>query len=171
MHDDPTPHDINIRAPCYRLARSVPACWRCGAAAPVFALALPIDHQTLEADAEPEPGAAAPADSWQLAGFEAWIFYVEYLPHSVRRQLHALAPRFRYAYNRSTDGSYWINHCERCGTAQDDYFLHCEIGGVFMPATAEAAGLIELRTIHAPFVGSAAGYSYDPPFIASMRRL
>lgn len=171
MVSSPMREDINLRAPFYRLARSNWPCRRCFAAATVFAIALPDAHETLESGLDAATDGDPPADCWQRAGFDAWIFYVGYLPESVRQQLHVIAPGYRYAYSRTTDCRYWINHCEHCGAAQGDYHLHCEIGGAFLPITAETAAEIELLTIPECFAGGAGGYCCDPPLFASLRRV
>jgi hypothetical protein len=64
-------------------------------------------------------------------------------------------------------GSYWANHCERCGALQEDHELFCEPEGAFLPTSPAAAATIELLSVHECLEAGAAGYAIDPAFIAS----
>ena len=48
-------------------------------------------------------------------------------------------PNFRLGRNAHLGRRYFANHCDSCGALQDDYFLHCEPGGVFFTLTGHAA--------------------------------
>lgn len=168
MQEPPLTAAINVRAPGYLAAVARCACWHCGRDTPVVGIALTPAHETWIDDA-PVSGAARAAGVWQAAAAGAWIFYVEYLPLGVRRRLQALSPLYRYAYNRATDGAYWLNLCAHCGSAQDDDHLHGEPGAGFMPTSAQAAARIELIAVNERFAAWAGGYSYDPPLFEAMR--
>ena len=164
-HSDP-----NLRSPSYYVARTNAACRNCGLSTRLLALALPRTHETLEngspaGEALPdEPG----TDTWQHADVDAFLFYVEQLPHHVQRQLRQISPGYRQARSAATQSVYWVNHCEHCGALLDDYELHCEPEGAFMPCSEAEAGKIHLLQILEPIEALAAGYSPDPVFFGLM---
>jgi hypothetical protein len=171
--------DANVRSQTFYVARSNARCWHCGEATRLIALAVPQNHEILEADTDAEEVADAEADNrdqpapdaWQRANADAFLFYVEYLPDGVLDQLKQISPSFRMAYSAVTLNSYWANHCEHCGTLLDDHELHCEPEGAFMPSSESAATAIQLSNVRAPFEAAAAGYAPAPEFFRFMQRL
>jgi hypothetical protein len=172
--------DANVRSQTFYVARSNARCWHCGESTPLIALAVPKNHEILDADADDDAdevtdGAADDRDqpvpdAWQRANADALLFYVEYLPDGVRDQLKQISPSFRMAYSAVTLNSYWANHCEHCGTLLDDHDLHCEPEGAFMPVSESAATAIQLSSVQAPFEAAAAGYALAPEFFRFMHR-
>jgi hypothetical protein len=150
-------HDSNIRSPAFFIARTTAVCGQCGEPTRLIALALPQDHETLD------------ADDWQHANLTAFIFYVVCLPQPVRNQLLQVAPFYRLDRSESTLSSYWSNHCERCDSLQDDHELFCEPDGAFTPTDEKSAAAIELMQVAAQFEAVAAGYAYQPEFFSFMR--
>lgn len=177
--------DANLRSPTYYVAQTHAACRNCGLSTRLLALALPRMHETLEewpsaVEAEPDgvaadgvaadgvaPGGSA-ADNWQHADVDAFLFYVEQLPDRVQRHLRQISPGYRQARSAATQSVYWVNHCEHCGALLDDYELHCEPEGAFMPCSEAEAGKIYLMQILEPIEALAAGYSPDPVFFGLM---
>jgi len=191
--------DVNIRSGGYFIARTEALCWHCGLRTGVLALAMPPEHETLdldgqvddegdhESDGDSIDGDAGGNDSaitdadadttheavgleWQRAGINAFLFYAEYLPDSVRKRLQNLLPSFHLAYSDATLNSYWANHCEHCGRLLGDHELHCEPGGASVPVSEAAAATIELLKIEEPFEASTAGFTFEPEFFSFMRR-
>ena len=164
--------DANVRAQSYFVARTHGRCWHCGLSTRLLALALPCNHETLDADTESEAheGCEPAADAWQRAGVNAFLFYVGHLPAGVQNRLHQLQPLFRVGFSAATLNSYWANHCEHCGTLLGDHELHCEPDGAFMPSNEAAAANIQLVKIPEPFAAAAAGYAFEPEFFALMPR-
>jgi hypothetical protein len=177
--------DPNLRSPTYYVAQTNAACRDCGLSTRLLALALPRTHETLEVgppDAEAELDRVAPdlvapdrvvsdesaADIWQHANVDAFLFYVEQLPDRVQLQLRQISPGYRQAHSAVSQGIYWVNHCEHCGALLDDYELHCEPEGAFMPCSEAEAGKIHLLQILEPIEAQAAGYSPDPEFFGLM---
>jgi hypothetical protein len=167
--------DPNLRSPTYYVAQTNAACGHCGLSTQLLALALPRTHETLEAD--PAGDDVAPdrvdsrdsiTDTWQHANVDAFLFYVEQLPHDVQRQLQKISPGYRQALSAATQGVYWVNHCEHCGALLDDCELHCEPEGAFMPCNDAEARKIHLLQILEPIEALAAGYSPDPVFFCLM---
>jgi hypothetical protein len=128
---------------------------------------VPPEHETLEIAVD---AAAGDSDSWQSGHGYALLFFVEALSESVMRQLNQLSPGYRLVDRPSAPNSYWMNHCRHCGTPLDDYELHCEPEGAFMPSDEPAAARIELLRIPERLEAAAAGYSLEPEFLRFMRR-
>jgi len=68
------------------------------------------------------------------------------LEPALRRQLAAW-PNFRIIARGPAAGQFFANHCDHCRALQDDYFLHCEPGGVFFAPTAAPPGALRLVRI------------------------
>ena len=132
-----------------------------------MALVLPPGHETRSMNDEGGGTAADdPAlcgDSWERATGHAFLFYIESLPDAVRHRMQALVPLYRFA--PASQGSYWANHCERCGGIHEDHDLFCEPEGAFLPISAAAASIIEFLPINEVLEAATAGYAPDPEFI------
>ena len=161
----------NVRSQSYFVARTSVRCPHCGLPTRLLALAMPHNHETLDEDAQDDAGDGAELspETWQQAGTNAFLFFVEHLSDAVRDRLNRLSPLFRPAHSAATLNSYWANHCEHCGRLIGDHELHCE-PGAFMPSSEAAAANIELVRIPEPFEAVAAGYAMEPEFFASMRK-
>jgi len=168
MSEAPLHNEINVRSGSYLIALTVGTCWYCGAATSLLALALPPGHETLAMDAGSE-GEGLAQEVWDAALCSALLFYVGYLPDAVQRRLQELAPLYRIARSAATQGSYWANHCERCGSLLDDHNLFCEPEGAFLPTSHARAAAIQLLGIDEPLEAAAAGYACDPEFFESVR--
>jgi hypothetical protein len=147
----------NVRSARYLLAHSVGPCSSCGQPTALFALGLSPGHER-HLD-----------DEWLPVNAGALLFYVEYLPPAVIRVLEEIAPDYRPDHSLSMDAEYWLNHCQNCGVAQEDYWLHCEPDAAFLPTIAQAAEQIQLLDVRAPFAARATGISDEFALFASMR--
>ena len=76
--------------------------------------------------------------------------------------MQACGGTYRPAVSPATQGCSWANHCEHCGSVQEDHDLFCEPEGAFLPVDAASASAIELTRIEEPFAAVAGGYAYDP---------
>jgi hypothetical protein len=161
----------NVRSPTYYVARTNVRCWHCGLSTRLLALAIPHDHENLDADTQADAACDESASgAWQRASVSAFLFYVERLPDGVKDRLNQLSQFFRLAHSAATLNSYWANHCEHCGTLLGDHELHCEPDGAFMPSSEAAAANIHLLRIQEPFEAVAAGYAFEPEFFGFMRK-
>jgi hypothetical protein len=181
--------DANVRSQTFHVARTNARCRHCGESTRLIALAVPQNHEILDANSNSNSNADAGddadqdadgeaddrdqpvPDAWQCASADAFLFYVDYLPDGVRDQLKQISPSFRMAYSAVTLNSYWANHCEHCGALLEDHELHCEPEGAFMPSSESAATAIQLSSVQAPFEAAAAGYALAPEFFRFMHRL
>ncbi len=177
----PNAPDINVRANHYYIIESSKSCWKCGGPTRVFALALPVGHDVLEAieddDMEFESDEAYEAwvnspesSEWRTADMMASLHYVDHVPCAVEARIKALSPHFRVDFSKTTESSYWMNHCECCGMKQGDFDMHCEPGGAFVPLSlADAAQMIVYR-VDESFEANYGGYTYDVEFFSAMQR-
>ena len=169
MNDSSPDNGINVRSDGYLMARSAAICPHCRDETRVVALVLPPGHEARSMNEEGDQTAEDAAlcrDSWEPATRHALLFYIETLPDSVQRRMQALAPMYRLAVSPAAEGSYWANHCERCGGIQEDHDLFCEPEGAFLPISPAAASIIEFLPINEFLEAAAAGYALDPEFIA-----
>lgn len=131
--------DVNIRASKYYLAEAAEICWKCDEPTRVFGIAVPAGYEYAEYEAGEK--------IWDSTGDMAFLSYIEYLPESVQTQIRALTPHYRLDFSKTTNSSYWMNHCERCGMKQGDHELFHEPDGAFQPMTRENARAIKLHRI------------------------
>jgi hypothetical protein len=152
---------VNVRSSNgYFIAQSTATCGRCSAATRVFAVALPLGHETPARDPDVDCDELA-NDTWEAAGFGALLFYIERLPEAVQGRLTHLAPGLRLSYSTALQSAYWANHCQRCDLLLEDHELFCEPEGAFLPM--HRADRIRLSRIDEPFEAHAAGYVLAPP--------
>jgi hypothetical protein len=150
----------------------------------LVAIAVPPGHETLDVDDDAlDEGSddetqhrEHPAAAWSVADHNAFLFYVDSLPAAVQKRINQYQPAYRPLDPGAVpaagggSGSYWANHCEKCGCRLDDHELFCEPEGAFLPTSASAAAAIRLVLVDEPFETSAAGYSYEPPLFDAMIR-
>ena len=162
------PDSVNVRSKDYLIARTAGPCAHCGVRTRLVALVLPPSHETLSLAEDDEDGPLP--DSWDQVPWSAFLFYVGYLPDGVQQRVHASSKTYRPAVSPAAQGSYWANHCEHCGSLQEDHDLFCEPEGAFLPVDAASASAIELTRIDEPFAAAAAGYTCAPEYLEHMIR-
>jgi hypothetical protein len=166
MFDSIEDDGLDVRAERYLIARTVGLCPHCRGETSLVGLVVPPGHETLSIGDEEAAGIGPVAGgSWERTPRHALLFYVELLPNAVRQRLQALAPAYRLARSPATQGSYWANHCERCGGFQEDHELFCELEGAFLPISRDSGAAIELMPVEEPIRAGAAGYALDPEFL------
>lgn len=137
--------NIGIRASSYLVAETLTECWRCHELTRVYALILPAGHETLESGDDD-------TDSyWYQHTEAALVLYVTDLPQVVAAQMTSRSPRYRIDFSKTTQSSYWMNHCEHCGMKQGDFGLYCEPGGAFFPMDERAASHIAIDAVQTAF--------------------
>jgi hypothetical protein len=181
-------HEMNIRSPRYYIAHTVSTCWHCGSPTAMVAIAVPPGHETLDVDDDASDEGSDDetqhrkysAAAWSVADHNAFLFYVNSLPGAVQQRISHYQPAYRLIDADVTaaaataagggSGSYWANHCDRCGCQLDDHELFCEPEGAFLPTSESTAAAIHLVLVDEPFETYAAGYSYEPPLFDAMIR-
>jgi hypothetical protein len=167
MTDHDSGGEINVRSMGYWIALAAAACPHCCSQTRLMALAVPPLHETLSDPGEAGDGEAR-EDTWEVAGCNAFLFYVEYLPQTVRRRLEHFSSGYRPAYSAAALASYWVNHCERCGALIDDHELFCEPAGAFLPTGPASASAIALVRVEEALEAAAGGYAIEPEFFDAM---
>lgn len=160
--DAVSPLDMNIRAPSYFVLQTGHHCAACKQSTPVFALAVPPDHESTEADIELDEDSAntmgldpdafhdwlfSPVQWLKVSG-PAMISQTSLLSESVAQTLQGLAPAFRP--DPASHGQ-WTNFCEHCGKAVWEGLLYPTVGQPFCPKDDIAAARINVHTVNAPF--------------------
>ena len=167
MFDATEDDGLDVRAERYLIARTVGLCLHCRGETSLVGLVVPPGHET-QSIGDENAGAPSPGGGiWECAPRHALLFYVGVLPDAVRQRLQTVAPAYRLARSPATQGSYWANHCERCGGLQEDHELFCEPEGAFLPMSSEAGAAIELLPVEEPIRAGAAGYALAPEFLGS----
>ena len=177
--------EMNIRSPRYYIACTVSTCRHCGSPTALVAIAVPPGHETLDVDDDASDNGSGdqtqhredPVAAWSVADHNAFLFYVDSLPAAVQKQINQYQPAYRPIDAAAAapaagegSGSYWANHCEKCGGQLDDHELFCEPDGAFLPTSESTAAAIHLVLVDELFETSAAGYSYEPPHFDAMIR-
>ncbi|WP_438858520.1 hypothetical protein [Achromobacter spanius] len=163
--DRPLGDDANVRAPAYYVLQATHACRHCQRATPVFALALPPDHESTEADIELEEDGDSlglsptafhdwlfsPAQ-WQRIAGPALISQVGMVAASVAHTLNQTAPTLRPDPDRQGQ---WTNFCDHCQRAVWEGDLYPTVGQAFCPKDDAAAAHMTVHVVNAPFAAYA----------------
>lgn len=160
----PLEPDIHIRSSCYFIAQSTKLCWKCGEHTSVFGFILPSGHEALESDEEDDG-----RDVWYRYNEPTAVHYVTDLLPAVAARIRAFSQDYRVDFSKTTQSSYWMNHCEHCGMKQGDFEMYCEPQGAFFPMDRRTASQIVLHEFVEPF-GCNGSTSYgDHLFFKYMR--
>lgn len=150
----------NLRASSYYVLQAPHRCAQCGESTPVFALAVPPDHESTDADIElDEDGDSSGLDpgafhdwlfgpeQWQRIAGPALLSQVGILSAPVVRTLHALAPTVRQHPGRNGQ---WTNFCEHCDSPVWEGALYPTPGQPFCPTDDAAAAQITVHAVDEP---------------------
>jgi len=159
---------VNVRSNGYLIARTAGECPRCGLQTRLVALVVPPSHEALS-QAEHEQGGPE-NDTWDPVPWSALLFHIGYLPDDVQQRLKDFSATYRPALSAAAPGSNWANHCEHCGSLQEDDDLFCEPEGAFFPVDAASASVIELTPIDEPFAAAVGGYACEPQYLEHLIR-
>lgn len=147
----------NVRSTACTLAQSVGLCWRCRRPTALYSLGVAPGHERYI------------DDEWIPAHTHALLFSVEYLAPPMVCILRELAPEYLMGSGEAPGGMCWLSHCQHCGAAQDDYWLHCEPGAAFLPVSAKAAEQIQIVDLREPLAARVGGFSEEIPFLTPTR--
>lgn len=107
---------------------------------------------------------------WRVIDMPTIIFYVDYLPAAVLARIHAMSRHYFLDYSRTTESSYYMNHCECCGMIQGDFNLYCEPRGGFLPLYEKDAYDMILHLVNEPIEAGCNG-SNEIEHFGVMRRV
>jgi len=154
---------INVRSSSYLIAKTTSLCWKCGEHTCVYGFIVPAGHETLEpADEDDESGA------WYRHDEPSIVHYVTDLLPSVAARINVLSRHYCVDFSKTTQSSYWMNHCDHCGVKQGDFEMYSEPEGAFFPVDEYAASQISLSEVAEPF--GCNGSSAFASFIEYTRR-
>lgn len=154
--------DANVRAPSYYILQAAHDCAACRQRTAVFALAVPPDHESTEADIELDEDDADSrgldpeafrdwlfsAPAWQTIASPAVLTQVGIVSDAVAQALRTLAPTLRQDATRQGQ---WTNFCEHCDGAVWEGLLYPTPGQPFCPKDDGAAAHLAMHTVDAPF--------------------
>jgi hypothetical protein len=120
---------LNLRSLETYVVTAPRRCWRCEQATTVVGFLMAPDFE----DFSVWEGDLDGGGRW--GGGEGWCFafYIDTLPSTLAAQAMTRAPRYRRAFSKTTQSSYWANHCSECGALQGDFHLFEEPGEPFLP--------------------------------------
>ena len=120
---------LNLRSPETYVVTAPRRCWRCGQTTTVvgFLMAPGFEDFSVWEDEIDGGGHWGGSDGWCFA------FHVDALPSTIAAQAIMRAPRYRRAFSKTTQSSYWANHCSECSALQGDFHLFEELGEPFLP--------------------------------------
>lgn len=170
----PAESEWKIRSTSYFIAENVVSCWKCGDRTRVFGLLLPSGCEAFEAVDPADVGfgdddeyddkvlqewlASAESSEWVEIDEPTFLFYIQDLSNSVAEKIRGHTRNFRIDFSKTTQSSYWMNHCEQCGMKQGDFEMHCEPQGAFLPLYEKDAAGIILTQINEPFHAGPCSY-------------
>ncbi|WP_449116731.1 DUF5710 domain-containing protein [Pseudomonas viridiflava] len=152
----PVPEDLDlehepefgVRAPYYYVIESVSDCWKCSSRTRVFSFMLPENHEEFDyfVDEDEDFSLASNLGEWKCHEYRGTVSNVQSLSPKVTKQIRRFTDHFKYAYSKTADSRYLMNHCEHCGAKLGDFFMHGEPGGAFFPTSpAQAQQMILAR--------------------------
>lgn len=161
----PSLPDANVRASSYYVLQARHVCKSCRQATPVFALAVPPGHESMEADIDLDEDEGslglAPGDfhdwlfrpeHWQTIPGPALLSQVYILSADVALTLQRVAPPLR---QDAAQQGQWTNFCEHCGSPVWEGALYPTPGQPFCPTDDAGATPITVHKVDAPFDGYA----------------
>jgi hypothetical protein len=80
------------------------------------------------------------------AMYDFSVSNVRDIDQHLRLQL-ARWPNFHPTHGRGAQGDF-ANHCPSCGKAQEDFYLHCQPGGLFFSFQDPVAEALQIHALH-----------------------
>jgi len=160
----PEKPSVGIYSSCYFIAQTIRSCWKCGEHTRVYGFILPAGHKTLEHCDDNV------ADSWYYHDEPAVICYITDLIPTVMERIKTFSQYYRVDFSKTTQSSYWMNHCEQCGIKQGDFGMYCEPQGAFFPMDEQSASRLTLHGFIEPFSCNGDRVYYDNYLLECMRR-
>ncbi len=135
--EEPMP---NVKADYFFLMINGQTCWKCDDHTPVYALAVPRDHQQPYEDLddvyEKDEGEEeeCPETVWEEQGYNGVMSHIGWIEGDVAQLVVDMSGgSYKPVYSVTLGGTYYMNHCKHCGAKQGDHFVHSTPGGAFFP--------------------------------------
>jgi len=159
--------DVDVRSASYYIVESPTTCWKCGETTRAVTFMLPAGHESYEPSSN--DGESYFPGYWRILQQPTMLSYVTVIPSSVAKRAVSISAHYRIDFSKTTNSSYWMNHCERCGMKQGDFMMHCEPGGAFFPMSEQEAQQMILHAFAEPFEARATE-GYGDYFVEYMRK-
>jgi len=148
----PTSPAWDVRSSRYWLVSGETICWKCHRPTAVHALAVPPGHEILICD---DGG-----DRWETQDYLQFLLYLTEVDSGALAQLRKRCPHWKLDYSKTTESSYWMNHCRHCRMKQGDFSLHGEPGGTFYPTDEAELRRLVFHRVDQPLL-ACAGTSFS----------
>jgi len=160
--------DLDVRANHYYIGKTNKTCWKCKKKTPIFGFFLDQGHELLvEYDCSDSERVVC---FWEHIDGPATIGYINHLPDDIQNWIIKLTPNFYIDTSKTCQSEYWMNHCDKCGMKQGDFYIHGEPGpGGFFPVTVKEATKITLYRVDEPFELKSCGHGGPVHFFESMK--
>jgi len=129
---------LKIESPIY-LLESTEKCYRCGAIAPVIALACLKMLERIEESEEWE--------DISIPGALILISNLSSLPLPIIERVQKFHPMWQKRYSKTANREYFMNTCPECDAHFGDHFLFGEPGGAFFPMNDDEASRINIHDL------------------------
>lgn len=139
---------FNLRTAEAYLVRSPTRCWSCTAPFDAIGFLLAPGFEMKEFD-EDERGDRA--EDWSRQQDWRFAYYITDLSAAVVDMLKREAPSYRRAFSKTTETTYWANHCPKCGALRGDFYLFEEFDGAFSPISVEHVLRMKATRLTTPF--------------------
>jgi len=160
----PEKPNIGVYSSCYFIAQTTKPCWKCNEHTRVYGFILPAGHKTLENYGEDAP------DSWYYHDELTIVYYITDLIPTVMERIKVFSQHYRIDFSKTTQNSYWMNHCEQCGIRQGDFEMYCEPKGAFFPMDEQSASRLTLHGFIEPFGCNGSRVYYDNYLLEHIQR-
>jgi Domain of unknown function (DUF5710) len=140
--------DFNLCAAEAYLVRFPARCWRCSERFTALAFLMAPGFRVRDYGDDEKDGEV---ESWSRQ--EEWSFahYVTDFPPAIVSLLKAEAPLYRRAFSKTTQTTYWANHCPSCKVFQGDFHLFEEPGSAFLPMSIDHVERMKVTRLSIPF--------------------
>ncbi len=118
-------------------------CWQCQQNTSVSALLLDKFQQRFDED-----------DPWEQTTEPSLLGFISFISPEAENAWLQEAPLVALAATRSSEATYYANHCSHCGAVQGDWHLR-EPGAAFFPVDATGIDSLTLRWIRKPIQAAA----------------
>lgn len=129
-------HAFNLRGAEAYLVRSPARCWRCTESFTAVGFLMAPGFEIRD---HAENGNGIETEFWSTQEEWAFAHYITDMPSAITNMLKSEAPLYRLAFSKTTQTTYWANHCPACKVLQGDFNLFEEPDGAFFLLSAEQA--------------------------------
>ena len=137
----------NIWANHFYIGQASRSCWQCKKSTQVYSFFL--DRYEL-LDFTNGDGDSDPIMEWTTDPFPSFVYYISRLNQEAMGAIERFTSQYFLSSTKSYSESYYLNHCEHCGSKQGDFYLF-EERSPFSPECTDDIQNLSLYRINQPF--------------------